>query len=59
MQWRYFAGTDNERLASFHSMLADDSLDAMMMVRGGYGWSRLLHRIDWNAVAGSRTNAIQ
>ena len=53
-QWRYFAGTDDERLASFHAMLADDSLDAMMMVRGGYGWSRLLHRIDWNAVAASR-----
>lgn len=54
MQWRYFAGTDDERLASFHAMLADDSLDAMMMVRGGYGWSRLLHRIDWLAVAASR-----
>lgn len=54
LQWRYFAGTDDERLASFHSMLADESVDAMMMVRGGYGWSRLLHRIDWDAVAASR-----
>ena len=53
-QWRYFAGTDEERLASFHTMLADPSIDAMMMVRGGYGWSRLLHRIDWNTVAASR-----
>ena len=53
-QWRYFAGTDEERLASFHTMLADPSIDAMMMVRGGYGWSRLLHRIDWDAVADSR-----
>ena len=53
-QWRYFAGTDEERLASFHTMLADPSIDAMMMVRGGYGWSRLLHRIDWSAVAASR-----
>ena len=53
-QWRYFAGTDDERLASFHAMLADSTLDAMMMVRGGYGWSRLLHRIDWNAVAASQ-----
>ena len=52
-QWRYFAGTDETRLASFHTMLADTTIDAMMMVRGGYGWSRLLHRIDWNAVAGS------
>lgn len=53
-QWRYFAGTDDERLASFHAMLADPSFDAMMMVRGGYGWSRLLHRLDWEAVGASR-----
>ncbi|MCY7387864.1 MAG: LD-carboxypeptidase [Burkholderiales bacterium] len=53
-QWRYFSGTDVERLSSFHSMLADSTIDAMMMVRGGYGWSRLLHRIDWDAVAKSQ-----
>ncbi|MEO8384572.1 MAG: LD-carboxypeptidase [Betaproteobacteria bacterium] len=58
MQWRYFAGTDSERLASFHAMLADDTLDAMMMVRGGYGWSRLLHRIDWDLVAASRKTLV-
>ena len=52
-QWRYFAGTDEARAASFHSMLSDESIDAMMMVRGGYGFSRLLHRIDWRAVAAS------
>ena len=53
-QWRYFAGTDDERLASFHAMLSDPSIDLMMMARGGYGWSRLLHRIDWDSVARSR-----
>ncbi len=53
-QWRYFAGSDEERLAAFHTMLADDDIDMMMMARGGYGWSRLLHRIDWPAVAASR-----
>ncbi len=52
-QWRYFAGSDEARLGSFHTMLADPAVDAMMMVRGGYGWSRLLHRIDWHAVAAS------
>ena len=50
-EYRYFAGTDEQRLASFHRMLADSSIDAMMMIRGGYGWSRLLHRIDWSLVA--------
>ena len=53
-QWRYFAGTDEARLAAFHSMLADPAIDMMMMARGGYGWSRLLHRIDWDSVARSR-----
>jgi muramoyltetrapeptide carboxypeptidase len=53
-EWRYFAGTDDERLASFHRMVADPAIDAMMMSRGGYGLSRLLHRIDWPAVAASR-----
>ena len=53
-QYRYFAGTDEQRLASFHRMLADPSIDAMMMIRGGYGWSRLLHRIDWDLVASAQ-----
>ena len=52
-QYRYFAGTDAQRLAGFHQLLADPAVDAMMMIRGGYGWSRLLHRIDWNRVAAS------
>ncbi|MBL8513220.1 MAG: LD-carboxypeptidase [Betaproteobacteria bacterium] len=50
-QWRYFAGTDEERLAGFHHLLADPAIDALMMVRGGYGWSRLLNRVDWDLVA--------
>ena len=53
-QYRYFAGTDAERLASFHRMLADPGIDALMMIRGGYGFTRLLSGIDWNLVASSR-----
>jgi muramoyltetrapeptide carboxypeptidase len=53
-QWRYFAGTDEARLASFHSMLGNPEVDVMMMARGGYGWSRLLQDIDWAAVGASR-----
>lgn len=53
-QWRYFAGTDDERLASFHRLLADPAIDGLMMIRGGYGWSRLLHRVDWLLVAAAR-----
>jgi muramoyltetrapeptide carboxypeptidase len=51
--WRYFAGTDDDRLTSFHRMVADPHIDSMMMARGGYGWSRLIHRVDWQAVAAS------
>jgi muramoyltetrapeptide carboxypeptidase len=52
-EWRYFAGTDDERLEGFHRLLADPSLDVVMAARGGYGFTRLLSRIDWNAVAAS------
>lgn len=57
-QWRYFAGSDDERLASFHGLLNDPTIDALMMVRGGYGFSRLLHRIDWAAVAETRKTLV-
>ena len=51
--WRYFAGTDEERLRGFHALLDDPSIDLVMAARGGYGLSRVLHRIDWNRVASS------
>jgi muramoyltetrapeptide carboxypeptidase len=51
--WRYFAGTDDERLAGLHALLDDPSVDMVMAVRGGYGLTRLLPRIDWNRVAAS------
>ena len=51
--WRYFAGTDDERLSGFHALLDNPSIDVVMSARGGYGISRLLHRIDWNRVAAS------
>ena len=53
LEWRYFAGTDDERLAAFHALLDDASIDMIVAARGGYGMSRLLHRIDWNRVASS------
>jgi muramoyltetrapeptide carboxypeptidase len=57
-QWRYFAGNDEERLASFHRFLADPAIDALMMIRGGYGWSRLLHRVEWDLVASAQKSLI-
>jgi muramoyltetrapeptide carboxypeptidase len=51
--WRYFAGTDEERLAGLHALVDDPSIDLIMAARGGYGLSRLLPRIDWNRIAAS------
>jgi muramoyltetrapeptide carboxypeptidase len=51
--WRYFAGTDEERVRGFHRLLEDPSIDLIMSARGGYGMTRVLHRIDWNRVAAS------
>lgn len=51
--WRYFAGTDEERLAGFHALVDDPAIDLVMAARGGYGLTRLLPRIDWNRIAAS------
>jgi muramoyltetrapeptide carboxypeptidase len=51
--WRYFAGTDDERLGGLHALLDDPSIDLVIAARGGYGITRLLPRIDWNRVATS------
>jgi muramoyltetrapeptide carboxypeptidase len=50
----YFSAPDDVRLASLHKLIADPSVDMLMMSRGGYGLSRIVHRIDWNAVRQSQ-----
>lgn len=47
-----FAGTDEQRLAAITRSLTQKH-PIVMATRGGYGLSRLLHRIDWHAVAAS------
>ena len=46
-QFNYFAGTDEERLADLQQMLDDDSIDAILFGRGGYGLSRIIDHIDF------------
>lgn len=46
-----FAGSDDERLAAFHRLVADPSLGAILFARGGHGVLRLLPRIDWALLA--------
>ncbi|EBS7701271.1 muramoyltetrapeptide carboxypeptidase [Salmonella enterica] len=51
-RYQRFAGTDAERLADVNSLASLTSPDTIIMpVRGGYGASRLLDRIDWQALA--------
>lgn len=50
-----FAGDDDERLAAIARMAARDDVDVAVAIRGGYGLSRLLHRIDFGALAHART----
>ena len=52
-EWRYFAGTDAARLKALNDAIHSDA-DIVMFTRGGYGLARLLHRIDWQAVAASK-----
>ncbi len=47
----YLAGTDQERAEDLNRMFADPSVKAVICSRGGYGVSRLLERIDYQALA--------
>jgi muramoyltetrapeptide carboxypeptidase len=46
-----FAASDDERLAAIHRMATAPEIDIPVAVRGGYGWSRLIDRIDYATVA--------
>lgn len=47
----YFAGTDQERAADLNAMFAEDGVDAILAVRGGWGSARILPLIDYDTVA--------
>ncbi|CAK7005767.1 MAG: Murein tetrapeptide carboxypeptidase [Kerstersia gyiorum] len=51
-RYQRFSGTDDERLAAFERAMAQPA-GIVMATRGGYGLSRLLHRLDWAAWARS------
>jgi muramoyltetrapeptide carboxypeptidase len=43
----YFSGTDEERLADLQEMLDDDTIQAVLCGRGGYGVGRIIEQIDF------------
>lgn len=45
----YLSGSDVERLADLQSMLDDDSLQAILCARGGYGTTRILDQLDFTS----------
>lgn len=54
-KYQRFAGTDNERLADISKLSQLVNLNKKEIVgiglRGGYGLSRILHKIDWETLA--------
>ncbi len=46
----YLAGPDEHRLADVNAALADDTIDGVWFVRGGYGSMRLLASLDYDAL---------
>lgn len=46
----YLAGTDEERLADFHHMVAAQHVKAIFIARGGYGTGRIAADIDYNLI---------
>lgn len=53
-RWQRFSAPDDERLAAIMRMASDPRIDIAIAVRGGYGWSRLLDRIDFAAIAAAK-----
>lgn len=48
-----FGGSDDARLAQMHAAIADPDVQVIVALRGQYGMTRLLDRIDWQALADS------
>ncbi|HUR94754.1 MAG TPA: LD-carboxypeptidase [Gemmatimonadales bacterium] len=47
----YFSGTDEERLADLNGAFRDPAIDAVWCIRGGYGVTRILDGVDFEALA--------
>ncbi|MEP6941464.1 MAG: LD-carboxypeptidase [Betaproteobacteria bacterium] len=54
-RWQRFSAPDKERLAAIMRMAHDPRVELAVALRGGYGWSRLLERLDFGAIAASGT----
>ncbi|HBQ59195.1 MAG TPA: LD-carboxypeptidase, partial [Balneolaceae bacterium] len=46
----YLAGTDEERSSDLMAMFRDDTVDAIMCIRGGWGCNRILPLLDYEEI---------
>src|SRR5207244_2683831 len=53
----YLAGTDADRASDLNDAIADEDIDAIWCLRGGYGAMRILEAIDFRGMA-SRPKAL-
>jgi muramoyltetrapeptide carboxypeptidase len=47
----YLAGTDDQRVGDLNQALDDRSIDAVWCIRGGFGVTRVLDRVEYAAIA--------
>lgn len=47
----YLAGTDDQRVADLNATFTDPDADGIWCIRGGYGLTRILDRLDYEALA--------
>ena len=46
----FLAGSDEERLSDLHAAFADDTIDGIFCLKGGYGLHRIVEQIDVNII---------
>lgn len=47
---RYLAGMDSARVGQLEALLRDERVEALLAMRGGFGVTRILDDLDWEAV---------
>lgn len=51
----HLAGSDDQRAADLNAAIADPGVRAVWVTRGGYGLTRILDRVNWDALAADPT----
>ena len=49
-RWGFFAGTDRERADALNRAFADDDVDGIWCIKGGYGCCRMVELADWEMI---------